>query len=464
MGVFSSPALLTGIRDAIWSPILIGLCLAAGLYFSFKTNFVQVRHLKGLLKIIFKKSDDTSGISSFQAFCVSIAGSIGTGNIVGVATAIAFGGPGALFWMWVIAFLGAASAFAEAVLAQKYKVLDKGDYIGGPAYYIKNGLKSKVLSVIIALCMVFSCGFVIPGVQANAISASVASLGASNLHIIGVALCVVVLLVIIGGIKRIGFITGVIAPFMTFFYMLGAVLLILFNLPRLPGVLGQIFAGALGFDTALAGILGSTIAWGIQRGIHTNEAGQGTAAHSAAAANVAHPVEQGLMNAFGVFLDTIIICTATGLAILITNSYNIFSQGGAVIKQLLPQAGLSAAFSLDYAQAAFCSLFGQFGKIFVALSLILFAFATLLSYFFLLETNLHFLVKRRRVSKILCMIIYLFSVYQGSIQPSRTAWILGDIGVGITAYINLVVILFMSKEVFDLLGDYDQATLPGSPF
>ena len=290
------------INSVIWSPPLVFFCLFSGLYFSIRTRFIQFRSFKKVFKILFQKpniQNEKKGISSFTAFCLSISGRVGTGNIAGVATAIAYGGPGALFWMWVVALLGASSAFIEAVLAQIYRERHDGHYVGGPSYYIKEGLKNKKLAVIFALVTILATGFCLPSVQSNsmtsAISFALAAQGNSSIKesYIGFFIVLFTGLVIFGGKKRIGQAANVLVPFMFVFYMLFAFLLILIHYQEIPSMLILIFKSAFGLDAQFGAILGQSILFGVKRGIFSNEAGQGTAPHAAASANVNHPVEQG---------------------------------------------------------------------------------------------------------------------------------------------------------------------------
>lgn len=304
------------VNGVVWSNWLVCLCLLSGIYFSLRTRFSQVRNLKEMVHLLFAGEKSEEGISSFQGFCTALAGRIGTGNIAGVATAIAWGGPGALFWMWMIAFLGAGSAFAESTLGQLYKEKHEGQYCGGPAYYIEKGFGkkgwAKVYGMVFAIVTVISVGILLPGVQSNSIAVSVNNAFGVNVKITGIALVILVGVVIFGGIKRIGSAAEFIVPFMGGAYILMALIIIIVHIGYLPHVLALIFKSAFGAEATFGGILGSTIAWGVKRGVYSNEAGQGTGPQASSAAEVSHPAKQGFVQAFSVYVDTLFVCSATG--------------------------------------------------------------------------------------------------------------------------------------------------------
>ena len=311
--------------DLVWSDALIYLCLITGLYFSIRTGFLQVTYLKDMVKLLFSKNESDKGISSFQAFSLAISGRVGTGNIVGVATAIAMGGPGAVFWMWLIAFLGSASAFVEATLGQLYKQESNGEYRGGAAYYIEKGLGVKWYAVLFAVLTIISTGLLLPGVQSNSIASAVNNsfsigtehynfplVGELPVNYIGILIIILLVLIIFGGVKRLGKTAEFVVPFMAGIYILMAVIIIVLNIKEVPSVLKLIFSSAFNMNASFSGIFGMAIAWGVKRGIYSNEAGQGTAPHAAAAAEVKHPAQQGLVQAFSVYIDTLFVCSATG--------------------------------------------------------------------------------------------------------------------------------------------------------
>ena len=305
-------ALVDRVNGWVWGMPLVLLCLGTGVLFSLWTRFLQVRHLKAMVKQLWQGQASASGISSFQGFAMALGGRVGTGNIAGVATAIAMGGPGALFWMWAIAFLGAGSAFIEAALAQVWKEKVDGEYRGGPSYYIERGLGMRWYGILFAAVTVLSCGLLLPGIQSNSIAAACQSAMGIPPWASGVVIIVGLGLIIFGGVKRIGKVAELAVPFMAVGYMLMAVAIVVIDYRRVPEVLGLVFRSAFGMDAAFGGIVGSAIAWGVKRGIFSNEAGQGTGPQAAAAAEVAHPAQQGLVQAFSVFPSAVLLGAPSG--------------------------------------------------------------------------------------------------------------------------------------------------------
>ena len=443
----------------VWSPALVVLCLAAGLYFSFGTRFVQVRRFGEMARLLFS-TDKTqkTGITSFQAFAMALSGRVGTGNIVGVATAIGYGGPGAIVWMWIIAFLGAGSAFAEATLAQIFKENHKGEYRGGPAYYIEKGLRAKWLAVIFAVCAVVACGVFLPPVQSNGIAMSFANTFEINPAWIGLAVALLIGFVIIGGVKRIANVAQIVAPFMAIIYILLSIVILIIHAGEVPAVFGDMVRSAFGMNEVLGGILGSTIAWGVKRGIYSNEAGQGTAPIVAAAAKVTHPVKQGLVQAFSVYVDTLLVCTATAVMILACKTYNVFdAQGGLLFVSQVAQLGEP---DVSYTTAAISTLLGpKIGGLVVSFALFFFAFTTIMAYYYYAETNLVYLFGKGRKEHVFIWILriaLIAAVFYGSLNKASLMWSLGDIGVGAMAWINIVAILLLSMIPFRALRSYER--------
>ncbi|MEN8250340.1 MAG: alanine/glycine:cation symporter family protein [Bacteroidota bacterium] len=453
-------------------PILIVLTLGAGFYFSIVTRFLQVRHLKEMLSLLFKGKSSDRGVSSFQAFVIAISGRVGTGNIAGVATAIALGGPGAIFWMWVIAFLGSATAFIEATLGQIYKTVKDGEYRGGPSYYIEKGLNLKWYAVVFAIATILSMAFFLPGVQANSISASMATAFnlknievilpfelTMNINIIGVLIVTALALIIFGGVKRIGHVAQVVVPFMAIAYILMALVIIALNISEVPAVLMLIVKSAFGAEQAFGGIIGMAILLGVKRGIYSNEAGQGTAPHPAAAAEVSHPVKQGLVQSFSVYVDTLFICTATALMILFTGTYNVINPDGVYLIENLKGVN----YGPEYTQYAVESVFPGIGKAFVAISLLFFAFTTLMAYYYMAETNVTYLSTKRNHKLLINIlrIVTIITIYYATTITAGAVWMLGDIGVGIMAFLNIIAILFLQKPALKALKDYDKQKKEG---
>ena len=455
------------LNSIIWSPALIVLCLVAGLFFSVVTRFVQVRLFREMWRLLVTGTSSERGISTCQALTVSLSGRVGTGNIAGVAAAIGFGGPGAVLWMWVVAFLGAATSYVEATLGQIYKEVDNKQYRGGPAYYFEKALGRSWYAWIFAFATILACGFLLPGVQANSIGNAVAlTIGDGNSidTIIGdldttkLVTAVIVLsflsIIIFGGVKRIAFVTQFVVPFMAIAYISVACVVVAINISELPRIFGLVISDAL---SPMAGV-GAAIGWGVKRGIYSNEAGQGMGPHSAAAAEVAHPAQQGLVQALAVYVDTLFICTATALMILITGAYNVHGEGPAFLVQNL--GADIAANSPAFTQLAIENVLPGFGKPFVALALLFFSFTTILAYYYIAETNLAYLLRKIKLPGAMTSlkIGLMLSTFYGAVKTADLAWGLGDIGVGLMAWLNIVgilIIFFMAKPAVTALLDYE---------
>jgi len=440
------------LNGLIWSSALIILCVGAGIYFSIITGFLQVRYFKDMLRLLFTDSSSKKGVSSFQAFTIALSGRVGTGNITGVATAITMGGPGAVFWMWMIAFLGAASAFIEATLGQIYKTQEGGQYRGGPAYYIEKGLGMRWYALLFAFVTVLSTAYFLPGVQSNSIAASMKNAFDIPVEVTGFGIAVLLGVVIIGGVRRIGKVAEYVVPFMAGGYILMAIIIIVLNFHRIPEVFALIFKSAFGAEQAFAGVLGAAISWGVKRGVYSNEAGQGTAPHAAAAAEVSHPAKQGLVQAFSVYVDTLLICTATAFIILFTGQYNVVNPEGGFLVENVP--GLEMGTSST--QAAVNKHFPTIGNGFVAIALLFFVFTTIMAYYYIAETNLAYLLKNKTNKPLLWLLraLILFSTFYGAIRTAELAWALGDIGVGLMAWLNIIAIFFLRKPAMIAWKDY----------
>ncbi|MGV3507858.1 MAG: alanine/glycine:cation symporter family protein [Sphingobacteriaceae bacterium] len=450
--------IITSINELVWSNALIVLCLGTGVYFSIVTRFLQVSYLKDMISLLFGTKGSAKGVSSFQAFSIAISGRVGTGNIAGVATAIAMGGPGAVFWMWAIAFLGSASAFIEATLGQIYKQVNNGQYRGGPAFYIEKGLGIKWYAMVFAVATVLSTAVFLPGVQSNSIALSMQNAFDLPVAVTGAGIVILLALIIFGGVRRIGKVAEIVVPFMAGAYILMAVVIMVLNIREIPAVISLIFRSAFNFEPAFAGVFGMAISWGIKRGIYSNEAGQGTAPHAAAAAEVDHPAKQGLVQAFSVYIDTLFICTATAFMILFTGQYNVLNPEGGFIVENLPGAKIGA----EYTQYAISHHFPTLGSGFVAIALLFFAFTTIMAYYYIAETNLSYLDKTENKWAVnVLRLLLLAATFYGSIKTAESAWALGDMGVGIMAWLNIVAILFLQKPALKALKDYRQQRKEG---
>lgn len=446
--------IVNAVNGIIWSPALIYLCLGVGLYFSVRGRFLQVRHFKEMVRLMFDGKSSDNGVSSFQALAMSLAGRVGTGNIAGVATAIAFGGPGAVFWMWMVAFLGASSAFVESTLAQIYKEKVDGQYRGGPAFYIEKGLGMKWYAWIFAVATILACGFLLPGVQANSIAAGVQNAFGVVPEVSAAVLAMLLGFIIFGGVKRIARFAELVVPFMALGYIIVACVIIAINISQLPAALILIIKSAFGLEAAFGGILGLAIQWGVKRGVYSNEAGQGTGPHPAAAAEVSHPVKQGLVQAFSVYVDTLFVCSATAFMLILTGTYNVKSADG---KDFLYSGLGQLEPGPIYTQEAIESVMPGFGAVFVAIALFFFAFTTIVAYYYIAETNVAYI--NRKIDRPWLTLLLKFglmsSTVYGCIKTADLAWGLGDIGVGLMAWLNIFAILMLQKPAFAALKDYE---------
>lgn len=469
------------LNGIIWSPALVYLCLGAGLFYSIMTRFVQIRMIREMVNLMFSKTKSADGISSFQAFVIALANRVGVGNIAGVAAAIGFGGPSAVFWMWVVAFLGASTAYAESTLAQIYKERDPitGQYRGGPAYYFEKGLGQKWYAILFAIAAIISCGIFLPGVQANGVVSAVtritgdgammnfAGIDVGTNRVIVMAVVVALLaVIIIGGIKRIARVAELVVPFMALGYIILALIIMVTNLDKIPAVFGLIMSDIL---NPIAG-LGAAIGWGVKRGVYSNEAGQGTGPHHAGAAEVQHPAQQGLVQAFSVYVDTLLVCSATAFMILTMGTYNIQNE---TTKQFIVQnvdPSIAEIGTPAFTQMALETTFGSFGNHFIAVAIFFFAFTTILAYYYIAEVNVAYLTRRMKAStqKLgvwIPKISVLLVVAYGSLNSAGYIWNMGDIGVGMTAWLNIVGILlmfaFLTKPTLNALRDYEEQKKAG---
>lgn len=375
---------INGVNDILWSYILIIMLLGCAVWFTIKSRFVQFRMIGEMIRLL----GDSAGkgekgekhISSFQAFAVSLASRVGTGNLAGVATAVAIGGPGSVFWMWLIALLGSSSAFVESTLAQLYKEKGKDSFIGGPAYYMLHGLGLRWMGVLFAVLISITFGFAFNSVQSNTICAAWEGAFGIDHAWIGAILTVLTLIVIFGGIQRIARVSSIVVPVMALGYIALALGIVLFNITRLPAVIETILSNAFGWEQAIGGSVGAALMQGIKRGLFSNEAGMGSAPNVAATAHVSHPVKQGLIQALGVFTDTLIICTCTAFIILFSGA----PLDGSINGVQLTQQALS-------------NEVGSIGSTFVALAILLFAFSSIIGNYYYGEANIRFITSKRSV-------------------------------------------------------------------
>ncbi len=442
------------LNDIIWAPPLVGLCLIAGLFFSVRSRFVQLRMVPEMWRLIFQRREGEIGLSSFQALTMTLAGRVGTGAIAGVATAICYGGPGALFWMWVMTFLGASSAFVESTLGQIYKEKIEDQYRGGPAFYIEKGLQCKPYAWAFAIVTILASCIFCPGVQSNTIAAAWHEAFGIDEAISAAIITSVLSFIIFGGLKRIAQFTSIVVPFMAQAYIVVAVIVVGVNWQQIPDIFSLIIHSALGTDSVMGGLLGAAISWGVKRGIYSNEAGQGTGPHASSAAAVSHPAKQGLVQAFSVYIDTLFVCSATGFMVLMTGCYNIADPNGGFIYEGLK--GVEAG--PVYTQAAIDQVMPGLGGPFIAITIFFFAFTTILGYYYMAETNAAYINRtiRKPFIMVVLKVIFLCTVAFGTLKASTLIWTMADVGVGTMTWLNLVAILLLQKPAFAALKDYEK--------
>lgn len=433
---------VASINELLWTYILIVMLLGCAIWFSFRTRFVQFHMLTEMVRLLGDATNKSKGnkhhVSSFQAFAISLASRVGTGNLAGVATAITVGGPGAVFWMWIIALLGSSSAFIESTLAQLYKIQGKDSFIGGPAYYMKKGLKQPWMGVLFAILIIFTFAFSFNTVQSNTICAAFEQAFHIDHTFMGIILTITTLLIIFGGIQRIAKVSSILVPLMALGYIVLAFSIVILNISYLPDVIRLIISNAFGWEQAFGGGIGIALMQGIKRGLFSNEAGMGSAPNVAATADVSHPVKQGLIQTLGVFTDTLIICSCTAFIILFSN---VYTSGDANGIQLTQRA-------LDYE-------IGSGGTIFVAIAILFFAFSSIIGNYYYGEANLRYITQNSKVLfifRILCGLM----VMCGALASLDLVWGIADICMGLMTIFNLIAITLLAKYAFRLLDDYRQ--------
>lgn len=435
---------VNALNNVLWSYVLIFVLIFMGLYFTVRTRFVQFRLFGEMFKLLTEgvtkatKLEDKNAISSFQAFCMSTASRVGTGNLDGVAIAIAIGGPGAVFWMWVIALIGGGSSFVESTLAQIYKVKDaNGHYRGGPAYYMEKALGARWMGILFSVLITLCFGLVFNSVQANTITLAFNEAFGMNRLVVGLAIAALTALIIFGGVKRIAKATEVIVPIMASAYVLIAIVIIAMNITQIPSIFVLIITSAFGVNQVVGAAVSTAMMMGIKRGLFSNEAGMGSAPNAAATAEVTHPVKQGLIQTLGVFTDTILICSATAFIILISGVYKNTEMTG-----------------IQLTQNALSSQVGAWGNTFIAICIFLFAFSSIIGNYYYGETNIEF-IKESKTMVTLYRIAVIGMVIFGAVSKVSIVWDLADLFMGLMALINLVAIALLGKFAFMALKDYE---------
>ena len=450
--------LITLVNDAIWGYVLIFVLVACGVWFTFKTRFVQFRMVGEMFRLLTdsavntveeqvkeqKKGETSKHISSFQAFAVSVATRVGTGNLAGVASAIAIGGPGSVFWMWLIALIGSATAFVESTLAQLYKQKHKDSFIGGPAYYIQKGLKQRWMAITFAILITCQFGLSNNSIQANTICGAMQeAFGWSPLWV-GLFLAILALFIVFGGIQRIAQVSAVLVPVMAVGYLLLAIVIIIMNIGLIPYVFKIIVEDAFGIQQIAGGGIGATIINGVKRGLFSNEAGEGSAPNVAATASVTHPVKQGLIQALGVFTDTLLVCSCTAFIILISGLYKVPELNGIALTQTALQSEVGSA-----------------GPVFIAIAILLFAFSSIIGNYYYGEANIRFITPNNTVMTIYRICSAGLMVIFGAIASFELVWNIVDFFMAFLTACNLIAIVILGRYAFRLLDDYRQQKRKG---
>ena len=439
---------IVSINDFTWSYILVAALILCALWFTFRTHFVQFRMVGEMVRLLGESTDThdkgEKHVSSFQAFAVSIASRVGTGNLAGVASAIAIGGPGAVFWMWIIALLGSATAFIESTLAQLYKRRHADSFIGGPAYYILHGMHCKWMSKLFAILITMTFCMAYISIQSNTICGAMQKAFSINPTWMGVALAVLSLVIVFGGIQRIAKVSSVLVPLMAVGYVVLALVVIVMNIQLIPHVFRLIVENAFGFEQVAGGGLGATMMNGIKRGLFSNEAGEGSAPNIAATASTTHPVKQGLIQSLGVFTDTLLVCSCTAFIIIISGLYTDGSTSGIMLTQN----------ALEHEV-------GSSGPIFVAIAIFFFAFSSIIGNYYYGEANVRFLTQRPLAILVLRIITGGLMVMFGAIASLDLVWSIGDFFMALVTICNLIAIITLGKYAFRLLDDYRQQKRAG---
>ncbi|TAA72980.1 alanine:cation symporter family protein [Planococcus salinarum] len=423
-------------NNLLWTYILIGLLLGLGVYFTIRTKFVQVRLFGEMFRVISEKKDGEKGVSAFQAFTISTASRVGTGNITGVALAIAIGGPGAVFWMWMVALIGMATAFIESTLAQVYKVRDGDQFRGGPAYYMEKALGNRKLGIVFAILLTLAFGFIFNSVQSNTIAQSFGDVFNIPDWVIGLGLVILAAIVIFGGVQRIAKVTQVVVPVMATLYLIVAIFIVITNITEIPAVFTLIIQNAFGLEEAVGGGIGAAIMQGVRRGLFSNEAGMGSVPNAAASANVSHPAKQGLVQSLGVFFDTIVICSATAFIIILADLYSTSEAEGILLTQ--DSLGVHV---------------GDWAPYFLAVAILFFAFSSIIGNYYYGETNIEFINAHSG-----WLTAYRFGVLAmvmfGALAQVSLVWNMADLFMGMMAVLNLVVIALLGGTAFKVLDNY----------
>lgn len=440
---------LTVCNDFLYSKFLIIVLIGAGIYFTVRSKFVQIRLLPEACRVVTEKSHTEGGMSSFQALMIATASRVGTGNIAGIATAIVAGGPGALFWMWIMCIIGGASAFVESTLAQVYKEKDGSIFKGGPAYYIQKALGQRWLGIVFAILLILTFAFGFNGLQSFNISSAfeyyVANFSESYVPmIIGLILAIASALLFFGGSHKISVVSSVLVPVMAIIYIIISIVIFIVNIKVLPSAMSTVFEEAFDFESIFGGFAGSCMVMGIKRGLFSNEAGMGSAPNAAAAADVSHPAKQGLVQVLSVFIDTLLICSATAFIVLLTGKYEV---GGALN-------------GIPLVQQSIATVFGEFGIHIVTVCICMFAFTSLIGNYFYAEANIKF-ISENKIFMFIFRILAVLMVFAGAQADLSLAWNMADVIMGGMATVNIFSILLLGGIAMKVLADYQQQKSQG---
>ncbi len=450
--------LITSVNDVIWSYVLMVALVGCGLWFTWRTRFMQFRMVGEMLRLLTESAVSTveeqvkeqkaggrsKHISSFQAFAVSVATRVGTGNLAGVATAIAIGGPGAVFWMWIIALVGSATAFVESTLAQLYKKKHKDSFIGGPAYYIQTGLKQRWMAITFAVLITLQFGLSNNSIQANTICGAMQEAFGWSPVWVGGGLAALALFIVFGGIQRIAQVSSVLVPVMAVGYIVLALIIIIMNIQLIPHVFKLIVLNAFGIGQIAGGGIGAAMMNGIKRGLFSNEAGEGSAPNVAATASTTHPVKQGLIQALGVFTDTLLVCSSTAFIILISGLYRVPELNGIALTQ-----------------SALQSEVGSMGPMFIAVAIFLFAFSSIIGNYYYGEANIRFITSNTKVMTVYRICSAGLMVLFGALASFELVWNIVDFFMAFLTACNLIAIVLLGRYAFRLLDDYRQQKRQG---
>ena len=497
----SFSAATAALDDLIWSMPLVFLCLGVGLLLSIRMGFPQIRLFGEMIKLLVgdsgtqpKKSedanaviveavagsveeeypelasssdnpakgtsraDDKKGISGFQAFATTVGSRVGMGNIAGIASAIYFGGPGAIFWMWIIAIIGAASAFAESALAQAFKQRDEnGVLVGGPAYYIEKGLKCKPYAIVFAIVAIIGPGILLPGVQVNSLVLVFEEAFSVDRLVVGGLCCILLAFVVSGSIRRISHLAEILAPAMCLIYILLAVIILVLHVTEIPAAFSAIFASAIGVHPLFGAIIGSAISWGVKRGIYSNEAGMGCGAIVSAAAECSHPAKQGLIQACSIYADTLLVGTATALIVILTGTYDVVDGNGVL---LLSQTG-GIESGIKWTQYALVNTYGDWCGKLLAVIIVLFVFTSMIGYCYQAESNVNYLTHGSRLAINAMRVVFVAASFFGCLVEADAVWALGDVGYGLMAWANVIAIALLSPLAARILRDYESQRKAG---